>query len=188
MDPATNLKNLKVRELEWNDFEQMSENYLGQFDELEIDINFGLIMPVERPSKSKLVEWFTSMFSAFVEGRMEVVVAELDGKLVGDCDIRMRRDYDGFSHVGFLDIAVKKGFRGMGVGRAMMETIIEKVTGRLEIVYLDVLSSNAPAKALYRKLGFIQCGSFPGMLKRKGTSIDLERMYLRIEGGRESQE
>lgn len=169
-----------IRELRWEDFTQMAENYRSYYDELEQNPEFGLILEREKPSESRQVEWFSKLYRDFKEGRTLVRVAEIDGRIAGDCDIRMRRDLEGVGHTGTLDIAVAGGFRGMGIGRRLMQAILTEASREIEIVYLDVLSANEAAKRLYASMGFAQCGSFPGMIRRKGKYYDVERMYLRL--------
>jgi ribosomal-protein-alanine N-acetyltransferase len=81
------------------------------------------------------------------------------------------RDEQGRSVIGFLagwtvedevhinNIASHPSYRGIGIGRSLMETTVDE--GRLRgasFVVLEVRASNAVAQSLYRKLGFISVG------------------------------
>lgn len=59
---------------------------------------------------------------------------------------------------GFIyDIEVREQFRGQGYGRATMLAGIEKARELgADIVGLHVFGHNAPARALYRSLGFVE--------------------------------
>ena len=78
------------------------------------------------------------------------------------------------------DIVVSHGYRGKGVGKAIMtEALLCLKTHGIDTVYLEVRVSNAPARALYSHLGFEEIG------KRKyfysNPVEDAICMSLRIE-------
>ncbi|ANZ58437.1 hypothetical protein BGL34_04985 [Fructilactobacillus lindneri] len=58
---------------------------------------------------------------------------------------------------GELGIAVLHDYQGIGLGTAMIETIIDwvKYDSRLDDLSLSVLKSNSKAFSLYQKLGFV---------------------------------
>ncbi|MDO4345020.1 MAG: ribosomal protein S18-alanine N-acetyltransferase [Eubacteriales bacterium] len=57
------------------------------------------------------------------------------------------------------NVAVKREFRGRGIGRMMLENLL-KLAGEQGVreFTLEVRKSNAAAIALYKKLGFQDCG------------------------------
>lgn len=57
--------------------------------------------------------------------------------------------------VGVFDVAVRKDARGRGLGRRIMEAVFDEATSAgAQRSYLQVVSGNAVAQALYRKLGY----------------------------------
>lgn len=57
------------------------------------------------------------------------------------------------------NIAVCPGYRGYGIGSLLMEKLISKsLKLGMSQIYLEVRSTNEPAKELYRKYGFIPTG------------------------------
>ncbi|MDD5264162.1 MAG: bifunctional GNAT family N-acetyltransferase/class I SAM-dependent methyltransferase [Candidatus Bipolaricaulis sp.] len=56
-----------------------------------------------------------------------------------------------------FDIYVHEAHRGRGVARAMLEQMLESLKGdAIKTVVLYVRADNAPARALYKKLGFVE--------------------------------
>jgi ribosomal protein S18 acetylase RimI-like enzyme len=76
-------------------------------------------------------------------------------QLVGWCDAIPGDVSGGSPHVSRLGMGVAKTHRGRGIGRQLMEVTIARCRELgLEKIELGVYSSNEPAIALYRKLGF----------------------------------
>jgi ribosomal-protein-alanine acetyltransferase len=58
-----------------------------------------------------------------------------------------------------LNLAVASAGRRAGLGRALVEQILDVLTARgVRQVYLEVRDSNAPARALYAAQGFKEAG------------------------------
>ena len=70
--------------------------------------------------------------------------------------------------------------RGKGVGRRILEHILDHARGRVQQVHLSVTTTNAPAVALYEHLGFIRYGTEPRALLVNGRYLDEHLMVLRF--------
>lgn len=58
-----------------------------------------------------------------------------------------------------LDVAVDPDLRGSGVGRLLVQQVIDNCrSAGAEFVSLEVRGSNLPAISLYKKIGFIETG------------------------------
>lgn len=61
-----------------------------------------------------------------------------------------------------LTILVARGHRRHGLGRQLMDSVLRRLHAeRAESLFLEVEENNAPAIALYRRLGFRQVGGRP---------------------------
>ncbi|GMR25904.1 GNAT family N-acetyltransferase [Stenotrophomonas sepilia] len=96
-------------------------------------------------------------------------VAVLEGRVVGM--YKMGPNFpDLGAHVASATYVVDAPAQGQGVGRALVEHSLERARaeGFLAMQFNYVVSTNAPAVALYRKLGFDVVGTLPKAF-RHGT-------------------
>jgi RimJ/RimL family protein N-acetyltransferase len=100
-------------------------------------------------------------------------VAQVNEETVGIAYL-VRGKFDKNSHVGFLGISILKKFRGIGIGTAMMNYLIEwaKDQEEPEKISLIVFSTNKVAISLYRKFGFKIEGVSKKQYKIEGEYID----------------
>lgn len=170
-----------VRELRWNDFDALTESYWELYDERARGEPIGISLFAERPSRAAEARWFSDLVAAVETGEKIVVVAELDGRAVGQCTIGPTfpggPGSDG-AHVGELGILVDHRYRGRGLGREMIVRALEQARARYEIVRLWVFSTNERAKRLYLSLGFLPSGRQPYAVRRGSEYIDAELMWL----------
>lgn len=100
------------------------------------------------------------------------LVAERDDVIVGSAEVGLgmgRTD-----HTGIFHIAIRKGYRGMELGRYLMETIIKLAKRRLKtkIIRIFVFAINKPAIGLYKSCGFKKVARVPKQYQYKGKLVD----------------
>jgi len=107
------------------------------------------------------------------DGRQSVLyVAEIDGRIVGQIDAHIST-YPKAAHVASLGIAIVKGYRDVGIGRALLDRILAWMKGRgVEKATLEVFSTNERAIALYQKMGFAVEGARRRQFKIRGQYVD----------------
>jgi len=109
-----------------------------------------------------------------------VALDEAD-EVVGWCDI-VRLDQETFRHAWRLGMGLLPAVRGRGVGRRLAEAAIAAARERgAERIELEVFASNAPALALYEKLGFVREGVRKRARKLDGEYDDVVIMALLLE-------
>lgn len=102
-----------------------------------------------------------------------------DAELVGIATLEIKPFVKQEHKAKIGSVYVSPRARGLGAGRALIETIIENAP-RLDIeqITLDVVAGNAPAKKLYESLGFQTYGIQERALKYNGHYWDEEHMVL----------
>jgi RimJ/RimL family protein N-acetyltransferase len=104
-------------------------------------------------------------------------LAEANGKLIGNLGVEIRT---GIANLGMM---VDAGWRGHGVGSALMEACIGWATEhRAHKVVLEVWPHNTSAQGLYRKYGFEQEGLLKRHYRRRNGELwDAVRMGLVLD-------
>ena len=105
----------------------------------------------------------------------------LDGEYVGNCSL-MGMNASRYQHRVSMGIALYQKYTGMGIGRAMMETLcaIAKEKG-FEQIELEVVADNEKAIGLYKSMGFEIYGTFPNNMKYKdGTYANAYWMMKKL--------
>lgn len=116
--------------------------------------------------------------SAELPATAQILVAELDGRVVGNCglvgfDRHVRR-----RHAVSFGITVHDDFVGRGVGTALMKVALDLADNWLQYsrIELTVFTDNSEAIALYRKFGFEIEGTHKQFAFRNGRFEDVYAM------------
>ena len=109
---------------------------------------------------------------------VQLLAVEDEQLVVGWCDI-IRHQREGFRHSGQMGMGVLERVRRQGVGRRLAaETIGKARAAGMDRIELEVFASNAPAVALYKKLGFVLEGTKRGARRIDGGVDDVLVMAL----------
>jgi len=104
-------------------------------------------------------------------------------RIVGEVNLKGDGLYSGL-HRCELGIGIEAPYRGQGLGRRLMETALEfaRAAPSLEWVDLKVFGHNAPARALYRSLGFREIGTIEDRFRVDGVRVADVIMTLSVAG------
>jgi len=82
-------------------------------------------------------------------------------------------------HKGLLwGMYIRPDHRAAGIGRTLVEAIIEHARQHVELLQLFVIADNLPARRLYAKLGFVEYGIERNATKYQGQYHDDVLMAL----------
>lgn len=101
------------------------------------------------------------------------LVAVYEDQLVGHAFLNPHA-VQSLSHVADLNMAVHRGWQSKGIGKMLLESIIQwaKNFSSLEKIGLVVRATNTPALSLYRKMGFQEEGRLKNRVKVDNHYID----------------
>lgn len=123
----------------------------------------------------------------FIESKLNaerelMLVATIDGKHVGNCSLMSIAPYKRYKHRCEIAIALYQEYCGCGIGKLMMQTVLDVAKNLgYEQAELEVISNNKGAIELYKKLGFEKYGSFPNNIKYSdGTYVEAEWMMKKL--------
>ncbi len=141
--PTKDGRTVVVRQAEEKDI----EGVIGVMD----SVAFEGYMPAERLSNlqkeliAKSIKEKTGLFA----------VAEIHGRIVGECSLHPKQFMSKSRHIVELGINIKKGFREIGIGNVMMDYMISWAKKKgFEKISLSVFSTNQRAVNIYKKFGF----------------------------------
>ena len=134
----------------------------------------------KRVSKSEELEWISWQLKSLEKGESIAICAEVNGRVVGMCDIHRKKYRQ--SHIASLGISIAKAYRGIGIGKALMKKALELAKKELKVkmVILGVFENNRIARKLYKKLGFKVYGKLPKALQYKGKYVTSVYMYKEL--------
>jgi ribosomal protein S18 acetylase RimI-like enzyme len=153
---------------------------LEYINELSAERSF-ILMQGETLSLEEEKQFLNSWFEKITKKTGVMLFVFSGDTLVGVGSIELGRYST--KHVGLFSISVKKKYRGKGIGRLLMSSIIDEASKKLkdlEIINLTVQSENVIAQKMYESFGFKKYGMLPKGIKIKDGYRDHELMYKQI--------
>jgi len=154
-----------LRTPRWEDLDDLLQ-YINSLVDEGADISAN-----RNVAREEEADWLGRRLALLESGEEISLVAEVDGKVVGNSEITKRGGYS--RHVGGLGIEIRSGYRDIGIGTEMLKTLVSeaKVTG-LKMLTLKVFSTNKRAIHVYKKVGFKETGRIPNSIHKNGEFID----------------
>ena len=108
-----------------------------------------------------------------------VLVAEREGAVIGYASYGPFRAFDGYRFSVENSVYVAEMAQGAGVGRALMEALIERAkSAGLHVMIAGVEAENRGSIRLHANLGFREAGRLPEVGVKFGRWLDLVFMHL----------
>lgn len=168
-----------IRNLKPHDVKDKIKVLLLLNEELKKDLSFGSGRYKDKATIKERLKWFRYELGRIKKGIAITLVAEVNGKVIGFCNIT---EYEGgdMGHVCALGVAVTKEYRNMGIGTALMKNIMKRAKGHWKIITLTVVSVNYSAIKFYKRLGFKVFGILPGGIVREKRVFNDIYMYCKL--------
>lgn len=111
-----------------------------------------------------------------------LLVAEFENEFIGNIDLTGSKRSKMF-HTGMIGMGIKEKWRNMGLGRILIESVIDwaKENSEIELIWLDVYASNELGYNLYKNTGFKISGIINDFFKDENGYADKVQMYQRIK-------
>lgn len=117
-----------------------------------------------------------------------VLVAEADGNVVGYATWSWFRGgvrYPGYRHTRELTIHVDGGHHGQGVGRTLIEVLVERArSDEVRVLVAGVDAANEASIVFHERMGFEQVANMPGVGRKFERWLDLVLLQRTIDDPR----
>jgi ribosomal protein S18 acetylase RimI-like enzyme len=164
--PSKNGQEVTLRAPQWSDLDDMLDFINSLVDES------APILKEIKMTRNGEIDWLARLLSRVEKAKMIAVVAEVEGKFVGQVEVTPGTERS--NHLGNLGISLKDGFRDVGIGSEMMKEAEEqsKELG-IEVIQLEVFANNERAIHVYEKAGFNVVGRIPKGARISESYVDV---------------
>jgi RimJ/RimL family protein N-acetyltransferase len=122
-------------------------------------------------TREEEAEWLRKILVSLKKNKIFFLVAEVNKKVVASADINIQSEEE--KQVGVIGIAIKNGFRNLGIGTEIMKILLEQAAFlKLKALTLSVFATNKQAIHVYEKAGFVQTDRILKKHFRQGRYID----------------
>jgi len=164
--PAKDGQRVILRTPTWNDLDDLL-SLINSLVKEQADI-----LVDERVSREDEIGWLSNALARLEKDETIYVIAEVDGKVVGNSELG-RKTSGRDRHVGAIGIAIRDGFREIGIGTEMIRILIDQAKSMgLKVLTLSVFANNERAHHTYHKFGFVDTGRIPKKFFKEGKYKD----------------
>jgi phosphinothricin acetyltransferase len=130
--------------------------------------------------KPRTADMMQAWFEAKVKGKFPVIGVEGDGgELMGFASYGTFRAWPAYKYSVEHSVYVDARFRGRGVGRRLLEEVIEAARARgFHVLIGGIDATNTASIALHERLGFTHCGTIRQVGFKFGRWLDLSFYQL----------
>lgn len=130
----------------------------------------------EAADETEMHAWWASQ----QEQQNPVLVAEIEGEVVGYVTWTWFRGwtrFPGYGHTRELTVHVDERFHGQGVGRSLIDALVDRArTGDIHVLVSAIDAENEASIEFHRRLGFTEVGRMPEVGRKFDRWLDLVLM------------
>lgn len=170
------MKNITIRKASVEDAQAII-NYLDQIGKESDNLTFG------EEGIGYTLEDEEKMIQGYEENLNSTMFIALDSDQVVSIGNLSASKRERTKHVSVLGISVLKSHWNLGIGKQMMNTLIDfaKQAPDTKAVHLEVRSDNHIAIHLYKSVGFKKNTTIPQMMFIKDNYYDIDLMVLNVK-------
>lgn len=161
------------------------DNVFKCFEAIFADDHF-FVTTIDEIRENFSAEKYVERTKLFNEHEQKLLlVVEADGQIISISDIECG-ERKRSRHVGQLGLSILSAYRRLGLGTAVMQTLIDWAVSHpvIEKLSLGVWAKNEPAIRLYEKMGFVEEGRKVREVKyADGSYDDCVCMYRFVKQG-----
>ncbi len=149
-------------------------DFINSLVEEDVDI-----LVSEKKTREEEAEWLGKLLADIENGQVISVIAEVGGRVVSNSEVH--KGTGKRSHTGTLGIALRHGYRDVGIGTEMIQPLVDESrrTG-LKLLRLSAFDSNLRARHVYEKMGFREVGKIPNAIRKGDSYVDEAWMALEL--------
>jgi len=172
-------RKIKIRKLSQRDLRNVKkfQEFINSLTEEQVKILMNKNLSLKEEEK-----WLEEKLNKIKSHKKTFLVAEYNNIVVGTTGIELGIGRK--NHIGNFGITIRKGYRGIGLGKYLMGEIIKLAKKELKpkpkIIRLSVFATNKPAIGLYKKYGFKKVAIIPKQLKYNGKLFNEVIMLLEL--------
>ncbi|GAB6275060.1 MAG: GNAT family N-acetyltransferase [Peptococcaceae bacterium] len=163
----------------WNlQYEPMTEKYSNEI----IDIsNYYVENSYAAYPEQKLPHEFFGNFLEMTRGYPAYVIKNAFGKVLEFCFLRAYNFLPVFGETAEVSYFLRENEEGKGIGKSALE-LLEKESKKMGLKYIlaSVSSRNEQSLRFHEKNGFVECGRFLNIGRKKGKNFDVVWMEKEI--------
>jgi ribosomal protein S18 acetylase RimI-like enzyme len=166
-----NGEKIKIREISKEDLKNVKrfQDFINSLVEEEAMIKMN-----KKATLKEEIEWLKGKLKQIKNKKEVALIAESEDKIIGNTQIGLDRGRQ--EHIGDFGIAIRKGFRNIGLGTYLAKEVIKlakkELKPRPKIIKLSAYATNKPAIEFYENLGFKEVARIPKQGKIKGKLVD----------------
>jgi len=128
-------------------------------------------------SPEQQLEWF----EAHDRGRYPVLVAELQGRIAGWGRLYPWSPRPAYARTAENAVYVADSCRGRGVGRAVLQELIDRARRvGIKVIVARIVEGNPASRALHEAMGYSTIGVMRGVGEKFGRVLDVRLMDLQL--------